>query len=157
MSTLEEYGSGSILDGITRALLVIDTIGGSLAVDPVLQHVQEKILEFRPRVVTLDTASVHIREASVVALGTRVCLALHPGSPATDSVFVDDLAVTMINAGKARPASPEEAITTLRSHNGHPLVMSMVSGKYLEICASHRQDCVFWRAEQHGIRCFERG
>lgn len=157
MSTIGDYADGSILLGIAKAMKALDSFEGLPGIDPpAVERIVEKIREFQPMAISLDAASSQIREASTVALGERVCRALHPDSPATDSVFLDDLAVAMIETGKARLANSTEAITALNGHFGHPLVITMVSGKYMEICASHRPDCVFWRAEQHGVRCFER-
>ena len=97
-----------------------------------------------------------ITVARMLAVGERVCRPLHPGSEFTGSVFLDELAEAMIDAGHARRASIEEAARTLDAGKGHPLVMSKVSGRYLEICASVRESCVFWQAERQGIRCIKR-
>ena len=154
MGTIEDYGSGRILKSIGKALQVIGA--KSLADDPAASHVAQKICEFEPVVVSITGAIAAIGDARTLAVGERVCRPLHPGSEVTGSVFLDELAEAMIDAGHARRASIEEAAQTLDAGKGHPLVMSKVSGRYLEICASVREGCVFWQAERQGVRCIKR-
>ncbi len=154
MGTLEDYGSGRILKSIGKALHVIGA--KSLADDPAASHIAQKICEFEPVVVSITEAIAAIDGARTLAVGERVCRPLHPGSVFTGSVFLDELAETMIGTGHARRASKDEACRALDAGKGHPLVMSKVSGRYLEICASVREGCDFWQAERQGIRCIQR-
>ncbi len=156
MGKIEEYADGSILDGIGRALKLLGEGEAELSVNPLTRQMHEKISAFRPKVVSIRKASVFINQASSVAIGERVCRPLHPDSVATDSVFLDDLAVAMTEAGRARAASVEEALRALQAHEGYPLVISTVSGKYQEICASCPSSCVFWKAEKKGLRIWSR-
>jgi hypothetical protein len=156
MSTIERYADGSILDGIRKALLILGRKEHEGAEDAESIYVLEKIREFRPKVISIDEASACLRSAETIALGDRVCSELHPGSIVTRTVFLDELAKAMIDAGKAEMSNAEEAEKALRRYAGHPLIMSLISGRHLEICASHQSDCVFWMAEKHGMHCLER-
>ncbi|NTU68683.1 MAG: hypothetical protein HGB02_07375 [Chlorobiaceae bacterium] len=156
MSNIEDYRSGRILTGIKMALEMIGNNRTGLTETPDALRIKEKICEFEPVVVSLEEAVAAVRDAGTIAIGERVCRPLHPSSEFTESVFLDELADAMIEAGHAHLANNEVAARVLAAHRGHPLVMSKVSGKYLEICASSRESCVFWKAERKGIRCLLR-
>jgi hypothetical protein len=153
MGTTDDYSTGRIIENIRKALHVFDSTKGSLCNNEQADRIQKKIQEFEPKILTFHEASAYIRKAATIALGERVCRALHPGSVSTESVFLDELAEAMIHSGQARPASIEDAEQTLKKHPRHPLVFSKVSGRYQEICASCPPDCVYWRAERRGLHC----
>jgi len=50
----------------------------------------------------------------------------------------------MTNAGKARYVENEEDINTLKKYLKNPLILSKVSNKYMEICRSYPEDCVYY-------------
>ncbi|ABL64710.1 hypothetical protein [Chlorobium phaeobacteroides] len=153
MGTSEDYGTGRVLENIRKALHVFDSTEGSLSNNEQSVRIQKKIQEFEPRILSFPEASDYIRKAVTIALGERVCRALHPGSVSTESVFLDELAETMVRSGQARIASIEDAEQTLKKSFQHPLIISKVSGRYQEICASYPPDCVYWRAEKRGLHC----
>ena len=74
----------------------------------------------------------------------------------TESVFLNELAVAMASVGKARMATLEEAEECLQKSSGHPLIISKVSGRYLEICPSYQPYCVYRQAEKRGLHCLQR-
>jgi hypothetical protein len=156
MGTTEDYSTERILENIRKALHVFDSTERSLNNNEQAIRIHKKIQEFEPRILSFPETSVYIRKAAIIALGERVCQALHPGSVSTESVFLDELAEAMISSGKARLASIEDAEQTLKKHSSHPLIISMVSGRYQEICASYPPDCVYWRAEKRGLHCLRR-
>jgi hypothetical protein len=156
MGTTDDYSTGRILENIRKALHVFDSTEGSLSNNEQAVRIQKKIQEFEPRILSFSEASDYIRKAATIALGQRVCRALHPDSISTDSVFLDELAETMLRSGQARLASIEDAEQTLKKLSSHPLIISMVSGRYQEICASYPPDCVYWRAEKRGLHCLRR-
>lgn len=135
---------------------VFDSTEGSLSNNELAVWIHKKIQEFEPGILSFPEASVYIRKAAIIALGERVCQALHPVSVSTESVFLDELAEAMISSGQARLASIEDAEQILKKHSRHPLIISKVSGKYQEICASYPPDCVYWRAEKKGLHCLQR-
>ncbi|NTU94364.1 MAG: hypothetical protein HGB29_09665 [Chlorobiaceae bacterium] len=156
MGTIEDYRSGRVLEGIEIALRMLDRDGEPYGISAERAHIEDKIRAFRPMVISEAAALDFVENARIVAIGTRVCHALHPDSPPSATVFLDELADAMIEAGKAVHATPEEAGNALKKRPRHPLVISMVSGAYREICASYRPDCVFWRSAQQGTDVFER-
>lgn len=156
MGTTEDYSTGRILENIRKALHVFDSTEGSLSNNEQALRIQEKIQAFEPRILSFPEASDYIRKASTIALGERVCRVLHPGSVSTESVFLDELAEAMICSEQARLASIEDAEQTLKKHSSHPLIISLVSGRYQEICASYPPDCVYWRTEKRGLHCLKR-
>jgi hypothetical protein len=156
MSTTNDYRTGKIVEGIRKAEAVLDNIAALTDGDPAVKHIREKILAFRPVWITSQEAMEMIRESAIVAVGKRVCRALHPESPETQSVFLDELARAMSDAGKAEIVPLDEAFQVIESQPGNKFIASMVSGRYLELCAVHPPDCIFCKAEQAGIRCFER-
>jgi len=156
MGTIEDYSSGRILASITKAVRFFDAPEESPTDKAQVIRIEEKIEAFKPKVISITEASAYSREAETVALGERVCRALHPESEFTESVFLDELAEAMIRAGKARVATADEAEASLKGNSRHPIIISMVSGKYQELCPSNRQDCVYWRAEQRGMHCLKR-
>ncbi|NTU44120.1 MAG: hypothetical protein HGA99_01155 [Chlorobiaceae bacterium] len=156
MGTIEDYSSGRILESIAKAVRFFDAPEESLTDKAQAIRIEKKIREFEAKVIPFSEASRCIRQAKTIALGERVCRALNPGSEATESVFLDELAEAMIGAGKASAVKAEEAENSLKIHPGHPLIISMVSGKYQEICPSCMQDCVYWRAEKRGMHCLKR-
>jgi len=156
MGTTEDYQSGRVVEGIRRAELVIDNSDARSPGNPEYEKIREKILGFKPVWITLEEAVELIRGARLVAFGERVCRVLHPESPETQSVFLDELAGAMAEVGKAVIVSAEMAEAVLNRQMRHRFIASMVSGRYLELCAVHPPDCVFCKAERVGIRCFDR-
>lgn len=156
MGTIEEYSTGAILESISKVLRFFESTSGPLGSEQKGLQLQQKIQAFEPLILTFAEASEYIRDATTIALGERVCRALHPESLSTESVFLDELAIEMIRSGKARAVTVEDAESSLRANSGHPLIISKVSGRYQEICASCKADCVFWRAEKRGLHCLKR-
>jgi hypothetical protein len=153
MSTTDDYRTGSIVEGIRKAEQVLDSPEAFAAGDPVFERIREKIVAFRPVWITSEQAVELIRQAEIVAVGERVCRVLHPESPVTQTVFLDELAEAMAEASKARIATAAEAMQVIERQARHRLIASMVSGKYLELCTAWPPDCVFCKAERSGIRC----
>lgn len=156
MATIEEYTGGTILERIRKAHIFFDAIAGSVPEDGKSRHIRQKIDAFEPLLLTIEQAMEYILQAESIAIGERVCRALHPGSVCSESVFLDDLAVEMVRAGKARNTAVEDARKSLEKCSGRPLIISKVSGKHQEICPSVPSECVYWRAEKKGMRCLKR-
>ncbi|MBN1927950.1 MAG: hypothetical protein JW764_00180 [Chlorobiaceae bacterium] len=153
MPTTDDYRTGKIVEGIKKAEMVLDSRSALAAGDPAFERIREKIVAFRPVWVTAEQAVELIRRAEVIAIGERVCRALHPDSPETQSVFLDELAEAMVDANKAEVITVPEAMQIINRQSPHRIITSMVSGKYLELCAAWPPDCVFCKAERVGIRC----
>ncbi len=133
MGTVEDYRTGRIVEGISKAELVLGDRDALASGDPVFEL---------------------IRQSKILAVGERVCLALHPESPETQTVFLDELAEAMIGAGKATAVDTSGAESVIERQSSRRIIASMVAGRYLELCAAWPPDCIFCKAERAGIRCF---
>ena len=153
MAKVENYVSGKILEDAETMLEAINAVRLPLIGSSIGKKLLEKIEEFEPMQITVDEALELIKNSKKVAVGQRVCFTLHNRDFA-ESVFLDELAEGLVNVGKARYTTNEEAINTLRRYSGScPIVASKVSGKYMEICCSSTRDCVYWNMERKGLRC----
>ncbi len=156
MAKVEDYVSGKILEDAETTLRAIKAVELSLIGSYVGKKLLEKIEKFEPMQITVDEASGLIKNARNVAVGQRFCFALHNRDFA-ESVFLDELAEGLVNAGKARYTNKEDAINALRRYSEYnPIIASKVSGKYMEICCSSPRDCVYWNMEKKGLRCLRK-
>ncbi len=119
-------------------------------------RIADNIRKFEPVLIDMETASKLIRESKRCAVGERVCRAIYRDSELTESVFPDELAAGMVGSGKARYVPGEEAIQRLNRYPDNPLILSKVSGRYVEICRSLPAMCVYWGVEGCGIGCLNR-
>ena len=155
MAKVEDYISGKILKDTETTLRAIKAVELPLIGSHISKKLLEKIQQFEPMQILVVEASGLIKNAIKIAVGPRVCFALHSRDFA-ESVFLDELAEELVNAGKARYTTKEDAITTLRRYSKYnPIVASKVSGKYMEICCSSPRDCVYWNMERKGLKCFK--
>ncbi|MBM3162351.1 MAG: hypothetical protein FJZ79_03305 [Chlorobi bacterium] len=156
MATIKNYRDGSILESIRKILDLFDAPEPKSGLERQKKLLLRKIGKFEPQLLTLDQAMEYIRNARSIAIGERVCRTLHPGSVFTESVFLDNLAQEMIRQQRARKAGVEDARKSLEKSSRYPLIISKVSGSYLEICASIPSECAYWLAEKNGIHCLNR-
>jgi len=156
MAEVEDYVSGKILEDAEVTLRALKTVEFPLIGRYIGKKLLEKIEKFEPMQITVDEATRFIKNARKVAVGPRVCFALH-NKDFAESVFLDELAEGLVNAGKARYSTREDAISTLRRYSGrNPIVASKVSMKYMEICCSSPRDCVYWNTEREGLKCLRK-
>ena len=156
MAKVEDYTSGKILEDAETTLRAIKAVELPLIGGSVSKKLLEKIEKFEPMQITVAEASTLIKNRRKVAVGPRVCFALHNRDFA-ESVFLDELAEELVNTGKARYMTKEDAINTLRRYSGcNPIVASKVSGKYRGICCSSPRDCVYWNMERKGLGCLRK-
>lgn len=156
MATVDDYASGKILKDVKLTnyslKLVKIPIFGSL----VKKKLFKRIKNFEPKLIDMDTASLLIHESEKCAVGERVCKALNKDSDITESVFLDELAEEMVRAGKARYTEKKEAIDTLKKYPKNPLILAKVSDKYMEICRSYPQDCIFYKMQRQHMKCLNK-
>ncbi|RJS86441.1 hypothetical protein CW713_00255 [Methanophagales archaeon] len=153
MTKVEDYISGKILEDAETMLKAINAVRLPLIGSYIGKKLLEKIEKFEPMQITVDEASELIKNARKVTVGPRVCFTLHNRDFA-ESVFLDELAEGLVNLGKAKYTTEEDAINTLMGYSKrYPIVASKVSGKYMEICCSSPRDCVYWNMERIGLKC----
>jgi methylmalonyl-CoA mutase cobalamin-binding subunit len=81
---------------------------------------------------------------------------VHTETPLTESVFLDDLAGGMVEVGKAKFVTKEEAIDNIKKHQKNPIIVSKVSGQHSEICLTWPKKCLYWNMERHKLKCINR-
>ena len=154
MAEIDDYTSGRILTHIKRALFLLRWVRIPIVGPFVRRALIAGMEPFAPRVEDSSEAATLIRAATTCAAGPRVCYALHPESVYTESIFLDELADSMVRAGHARHVTQEEAIDTLNAYSkGRPIIVANVSGKPREICSSSTKWCVAWNMERNGLKC----
>jgi hypothetical protein len=145
MATVEEYGSGRILRSIRLAHLCMRAAGFPL-IGPVAARNMEGWMEpFGIHPITIDDAKAIIEGCRCCAAGPRVCRLLFPESAVSESVFTDELAERMAEAGKARPVTKDLAMEIIGKYPDNPLLLSKVSGRYMELCRSDPEVCIYWK------------
>ena len=160
MSTVDDYASGRILEGVKKTEQMIDEFNrtGNPEIKKVLKE-RSKGSKNRHFVADMNRLNDLIENASEVAIGPRVCLEIHDDcNRPMEAVFLDELADTLVKAGKARRATKKEGYLVLKKglEKGHPHVVSIVSGKPLELCNTCTECCVLWKRERLGIECIRK-
>jgi len=160
MSTVDDYSSGRILEEVKKTEQMIHDFNNTK--DPKIRNALEeksKDSEHYHFLADMTKLRTLIRNAKKVAIGPRVCLEIHQDCKRPmESVFLDELADALVNVGKARKATKRQANLLLRKglENGYPHVVTIVSGKPLELCNTCNDCCVLWKREKLGIKCIRR-
>jgi len=153
MPTIDDYTSGKVLKNVKLTLYFLKLVKIPVLGQRIGKELLKKIIVSEPRLIDINTASILIHESKKCAVGERVCRAMNKDSKFTESVFLDELAEGMINAGKARYVKKEDAIQTLKKYPKNPLIAAKVSNKYMEICRSYPEDCVYYNMHRCKIKC----
>jgi hypothetical protein len=152
MATVEDYGSGRILRSIRFAHIGLMAVRSPFIGPVIARKLEERMEPFGIRPITQNEAGTIIEGCRCCAAGPRVCQSLFPDAGATESVFLDDLADQMIIKKKARQVTRAQALETLRNYPDNPLILSKVSGQYLEICRSVPEVCIYWKMKKSGLK-----
>jgi len=155
MANISDYVSGKIISDVKKALFLIKWINIPFIGAKIKKLLTRHIKPFEPILTNHSAVSEMINNSSKQAVGERVCRTLFKDSPLTESVFLDELAIAMVAAGKAQFSSKNEAKNTLLKYTRQPIIISKISGKYMEICCSMPQDCIYWNMEKRGIKCLK--
>lgn len=153
MAEVDDYTNGKILTLTKLALRYLKFVKIPVIGSLIRNKLQSKITTFDPRLLDISKASELIHHSKECAVGERVCRAIYPQSEITEAVFLDELAQGMAGVGKARFVTKEDAINTLKKYSNNPLILSKVSGKYMEICCSSPGNCIYWNMEKSGLKC----
>ncbi|KXA91800.1 hypothetical protein AKJ63_00850 [candidate division MSBL1 archaeon SCGC-AAA259D18] len=160
MAKLEDYSSGAVLEGVKEKERMLEKIDGpeGSEVREELER-REKGAEKRHFIVGLDVLEGLVEKSSVVAVGPRVCLEIHEDCRRPErAVFLDELAEALIERGKAERTTEKEVMEVLREgkRKGHSHVVSIVSGKPMELCNTCSHCCILWKLEEEGIKCISK-
>jgi hypothetical protein len=153
MADVNDYITGKILTDTKKALYILKFVKIPIVGYLIGKELLKKIRKFESKLIDMERASNLIQESKKCAVGERVCRAIHKNSNVTESIFLDELAEGMVKIGKAGYVTKEEAINTLKMYPNNPLILSKVSGKYMEICRSLPRKCVYWNMERCGLKC----
>ena len=156
MAKLADYLSGKVATDVKKGLEIINSLPEPLEESAIGMMVVEALRACQPLRVSLDQAKDFIDQAEKCAAGDRVCQGLHQDAPATKSIFLDELAQGLVEQGKAVWVDKDRAVEILSGYRGHPLMVSKVSGKYMEICRSWPKKCPFWNLEMKKVKCVNR-
>ncbi len=156
MAKIEEYVSGEAGKGVRNAYDLMQSMETLEDGHPLVEAFKDNLNGLAPLKLDLDQAGQYIKNAYSCALGERMCRCEFPESPHTYSVFLDELGDALVEAGKARRVSKEEAIKALGENVGNPIVMSKSEGKYMEICRTNPDHCFYWNVEKRGLKCLKR-
>jgi len=157
MATISEYMSGKICEHISQALSIMNNAPkGQLKGTKIGNALLRNVEKLEPRKIEVEEAITLIRKSEKCAIGERVCRCLHKEAPLSETVFLDELAVGMVSAGKARFVDAQAAIANVRKYHTGPVVVSKVSGKHMEICRTWAKRCVYWNMEKHKLKCIRR-
>ena len=154
MANVDDYVTGKILIDTNLVLSSLKFVKVPIIGSLIGEELLKRIRKFEPKLIDMETAAKVIQESEKCAVGERVCREIHRNSEFTESVFLDELAERMIKIEKARYVTKEEAINTLKKkYYINPLILSKVSGKYMEICRTLPKVCVYWNMERRDLKC----
>lgn len=152
MATVDQYRLGLVAKMVRQAYDIMQSMEGSVAESEFGRRWQKQVTELAPMRLNQAQAERFIDDAERCAVGERACLSAFEDAPCTRSVFLDDLADGLVEAGKAEYVSKEKAKEVLAEYR-NPIVISKVSGKYMEICRTWPKNCLYWNLEKRGLKC----
>jgi hypothetical protein len=156
MATIEQYKSGQAAKAAKQAVDMIQSTRGAVLDTAQGQIIIENVKSLGPLQLSVKQAVEFINKADMCAVGDRLCKCMYPDARHSETIFLDELAEAMVVAGKAAYIGKEEAQSVIKRYSGFPIVISKVSGKYMEICRSWPKKCVYWNMEKHHTRCIRR-
>lgn len=156
MPEVHEYMSGEILSIIKKGFRYFKLLNIPILGSNVKKRIFRVLRKCAPTKIKVEYAGTLIQESNICAVGERVCNQLHEEAAFGESVFLDELAKGMVEVGKARFVDKNEAIQTIEKNRKYPIIITRVSGKYMEICRTLPKQCIYWNSEKHGLKCIKR-
>jgi hypothetical protein len=154
MTDVNDYVTGKVVKDTRLGFFLLKFVNLPLIGSSVRNWMIIGTKKFAPRTIDMEEASKLVQNSLKCALGERVCRVLNRKSELTQSVFLDELADGMVQAGKANYAPKNKAINTLRNYSKkHAMILSTVDKKPMEICCSSKETCIYWNMERNGLRC----
>jgi len=153
MADIQDYISGKIIHDANLALKSLKF----LRIPYLGSHIRKKLSaranDFEAKIISQESASEVIINADRCAIGERMCRNSNKNEILTESVYLNKLADGLVSTSRARYVSKEEAIDLFGKYKKYPIILSKVSGNYIEMCNSYPKRCVYWNLEKHGIKC----
>ncbi len=156
MANVTHYITGKLLEQVRQVFRLLESFKGSLVGSRLGERIFEEVRKLNPKLMKDEQASNLIQKARKCASGERVRRELHKEAPFTEAIFLDELAEAMVEAGKARYVTKDEAIEILGKYRENPLVVSIVSGKPMELCRTWPEKCLYWNLKTRGISCLDK-
>lgn len=157
MVKIKDYQNGKAGKAVKRSVDMLRSIKGSLpAISEFGLQLENHMSRSEPALIDLTRAEKLIDQAEACAVGDRICYCEFDNVPHTISVFLDELAQALDEVGKARLTTKARAKELIGQNAKHPIAISKVDGKYMEICRTHPRSCLYWNAEKAGVKCFVR-
>jgi hypothetical protein len=128
MADVTDYKTGKLLKQVKEVFKLLESFKGSLVGSKLGERILEWVRKLNPKLMKDEEVSDLIQKAQKCASGERVCRELHKETPFTEAIFLDELAEAMVEIGKARYVTKQEAIEISRRYKENPLVVSLVSG-----------------------------
>ena len=156
MPKVQDYVSGNILCMIKKGFHFLRYLKIPVVKAVFKRRLARKLKTCDPIKIPLDEAKELIKGAHKCAVGQRVCNALNNGADFGKSVFLDELAEGLVQAGKAEYVPVADAIETIATNRMGAIIITRVSGKHMEICRTIPKNCIYWNSEKHGLKCIQR-
>jgi hypothetical protein len=156
MADVTDYKTGKLLKQVKEIFKLLESFKGSLAGSKLGERILGEVRKLHPKLMKDEQASELIQKARKCASGERVCRELHKEAPFTEAIFLDELAEAMVEIGKARYVTKQEAIEILGRYRENPLVVSVISGRPMELCRTWPERCLYWHLEKHGLSCLDK-
>lgn len=156
MPDIQDYTSGKILGLIKQGFRIFAFINIPLLGWIFKKYGLRQLKKCHPIKIQAADVSRIIKTSDKCAVGQRVCNELYQGADFGESVFLDELATGLVQAGKARFVSKEKAIHTMVTDRKGPIILTKVSGKHMELCRSLPLNCIYWNSEKNGLKCIQR-
>lgn len=153
MATVEQYASGWAAKAVKVAVDLIQSTKGAVLNTEQGEKIKKNTSSMEPLRLNEKQAIDFIQKANKCAVGERICKSMFPDARHSESIFLDELAEALVEAGKATYIRKMDAQAVLRQYPGFPIVISKVSGKYMEICRSWPKNCVYWNMEKYHVNC----
>lgn len=153
MATIQEYQNGMAGKMVKLAVDLMQKKEGPLPECELRRQLIEHSKSMEPEIINLIRANEFIDQADSCAIGDRICYCEFEDVPQTCSIFLDELAQGLDQVGKAKLVSKEEAKEAIGKYVKHPIIITKVEGKYLEICRTHPKTCLYWNMEKKGLKC----
>jgi hypothetical protein len=156
MPEVHEYMSGEILFIIKKGFRYFKLLNIPILGSNVEKRILRVLRKAAPTKINVEYAGKLIQGSNICAVGERVCNKLYEEAEFGESVFLDELAKGMVEAGKAKFVDKNDAIQTIDKNRKYPIIITRVSGKYMEICRTLPKQCIYWNSEKHGLKCIKR-
>ncbi len=159
MVTVEEYKSGEIFEYMRQIDLAVKLLNIPLIKNTVRRKLTRKLEKHCGDFILASQEDLDclINSARTVAVGPRMCYHLYK-KDLSYAIFLDELADSLIQMGYAKEISKEDAVIVMKEgkESGRLQLISMVSGKPLELCNQSIITCCLWKLERAGFKIIDK-